>query len=141
VTRDRIERYHSYRLKFDVKRYGEEDERAQARMNLLAQETGPQVKVSDDGWLMAQRSMGTIVHDEWVGPAYKLADRAGISVVPIRGWWGDLPNMESYTHPARFSLIVSVRTPGEDGRDIFTETVRRVPANLLVENVAALVAG
>ena len=141
VTRDRIERYHSYRLKFDVKRYGEEDGRAQARMNLLAVGAGLPAKADDDGWLMAQRSMGTIVQDEWTGPAYKLAERAGISVVPIRGWWGDLPNLEKYTLPARFSLIVSIRSPRDGGQDIFSEALSRVPAKVLVENAAALVTG
>ena len=141
VTRDRIERYHSYRLKFDVKKFGESDQRAQARMNLLAEESGPSAKGPEEGWLMADRSMGTIVQDDWTGPAYRLADKAGISVVPIRGWWGDMANIDNYTRPARFSLIVSIQTPAEDGRDIVAEALLRVPANLLVEKVATLVAG
>jgi hypothetical protein len=110
-------------------------------MNLLAVEGGPSARGSDEGWLMADRSMGTIVQDEWTGPAYRLADKAGISVVPIRGWWGDMTNIDNYMRPARFSLIVSVQTPAEDGRDIVAETLLRVPAHLVVETVTTVVAG
>ncbi|WP_315836290.1 S8 family peptidase [Bradyrhizobium prioriisuperbiae] len=138
VTRDRMDRYHSYRLKFDVKRFGEDDARAQRRMNSLAEESMSGAG-SNDGWLGAQRSMGTILQDEWEGKAYQLAERDGISVVPVRGWWGDMASTLNYKKPARFSLIVSVETPTSKGYDLFAETARLVPPQLLAERIQALV--
>ena len=138
VTRDRMDRYHSHRLKFDVKRFGEDDARAQRRSNRLAEESESSAG-SNDGWLDVQRPMGTILQDEWAGKAYQLADRDGISVVPVRGWWGDMASTHNWKKPVRFSLIVSVETPEVGGYDLVAETARLVSPTLLVEKIQALV--
>jgi hypothetical protein len=138
VTRDRMDRYHSHRLKFDVKRFGEDDARAQQRSNRLAEESESSAG-RNEGWLGAQRTMGTILQDEWAGKAYELAERDGISVVPVRGWWGDMISKHNWQKSVRFSLIVSIETPDTGGLDLVAETARQVAPALLVEKVQALV--
>ena len=138
ATRDRLERYPSHRLKFDVKRFGETDGAAQSRLNALADDDG--TKGSDDGWMLGSRlsHRGTIHQDIWRGPAFRLATRDGVSVAPIRGWWGDVKQTGRYKKKVRFSLIVSVRIP-EGGADIYSAVLARVPAGKLVNRPIASV--
>ncbi|WP_172352341.1 S8 family peptidase [Mesorhizobium sp. NZP2298] len=140
ASRDRVvERYPSHRLKFDVKRFGESDAQAQHRYNLLVPEDGSISAGSDEGWLLSGLSQrGTIVQDIWQGPAYRLADRDGISVAPVRGWWGDMSNLENYERSVRFSLVVSVRTPEQSG-DLVAEISNKIPAGVLVERAVATI--
>ncbi len=92
VARDRMERYPSHRLRFDVKRTARTDDaQAQARVNALADEGDPvegheRRRLGVGGGWPAQR---TLHHDIWRGPALRLVERGGISVLPVRGWWGD----------------------------------------------------
>lgn len=134
VTRDKHDRYHSFRLKFDVKQYGESDTNAQARVNALVDDPDPASNASNDGWLVAQRgTLSTLVQDEWRGPAYRLAHRSGVSVLPIHGWWSDLTSVKNWQRSVRFSLIVSIDLPADAQVDIYREIASRVPNELLVE--------
>jgi Subtilase family len=138
VTRDKLDRYHSFRLKFDVKQYGETDANAQARVNALVDDPDPAENASNDGWMVAQRTqMGTLVQDEWRGPAYRLAERSGVSVLPIHGWWSDLTSVKNWQRSVRFSLIVSIAVPAETEVDLYREIASRAPADLLVEGPPA----
>lgn len=138
ATRDRLERYPSHRLKFDVKRFGESDRAAQSRFNAMAEDDG--TKGTDDGWLLGSRlsHRGTVHQDIWRGPAFRLATRDGVSVAPIRGWWGDVKQAERYKEKVRFSLIVSVRVPAGRG-NIYSAVQARVPAGKLVSRPVASV--
>lgn len=138
AARDRIDRYPSHRLKFDVRRYGETDARAQRRLNLLAAGSDGEGSTSDEGWLTGAKNRGTVVQDFWRGPAYRLAERDGISVAPVRGWWADAPNEDRMNRPVRFSLIVSVRTPAQSG-DLVSEAMVKVSVATLVQAAVALV--
>ncbi|MGY4172642.1 hypothetical protein ACVIM8_006715 [Bradyrhizobium sp. USDA 4529] len=75
---------------------------------------------------------GTLVHDIWRGPAYRLAERDGVSIAPIRGWWGDMTDLDNYERPVRCSLIVSTRMP-ETGGDLMVDVSNRITAGVLVE--------
>lgn len=140
VARDRMERYPSHRLRFDVKRYGEDDAQAQARVNALADEGDPTEDTSDDGWVLgaAGRHRGTLHHDMWSGPAHRLVERGGISILPVRGWWGDTRRFERDDRSVHFSLVVSIRTPEDEGGDLFTEVVGKIRSANLVEAPAAV---
>ena len=85
ASRDRFgERYPSHRLKFDVKRFGEGDDHAQRRLNLLAPADTTVGSPDDDGWLIGSPNQrGTLLQNIWRGPAYRLADRDGVSVAPF----------------------------------------------------------
>lgn len=131
ASRDRLDRYPSHRLKFDFKRFGESDEQAQSRFNRAV--AGDGEDGDDSGWLLGPRlkSRGTLHQDIWNGPAYMLEGRNGVSVAPIRGWWGDRPAMHPEDRAVPFSLIVSITTPAVEA-DLYTEALARVPAGRLV---------
>ncbi|MGX9181896.1 S8 family peptidase [Mesorhizobium sp. BHbdii] len=137
VSRDRLERYPSHRLRFDVKRAGESDASAQHRLNTLAPHDDSGGYGLDDGWLLGERQRGSLVHDIWRGEAYRLADRDGISVSPIRGWWGDIKAAERFGRKVNFSLVVSIRTPPNTG-DLVAAATANIPVRLLVEPIKAL---
>ncbi len=112
IARNRYDRYPSHRLKFDLRRFGESDAKAQLRYNALA-EDDLSSGATDDGWIAGKRlsGNGTLQHDIWRGPAYRLAERDGISVAPVKGWWSDIRQSERYRRKIRFSLMVSIRVP------------------------------
>lgn len=137
ASRDRAnERYASHRLKIDVKRFGEGHGRAQSRFNIHAPDDGPAaspVPAQDEGWLLSGSvQRGTLVQDVWRGPAFRLAERDGVSIAPIRGWWGDMTDLDNHERPVRFSLIVSIRTP-ETGGDLMVDVTNRIPAGVLID--------
>jgi hypothetical protein len=138
-ARDRLDRYASHRLKFEVKRHGESHNHAQGRFNALSTAGAPDEDTVDDGWLLGsnQRHKGTLHHDIWKGPAYELVGRGGISVLPVRGWWGDTATFQRYGQAVHFSLIVTIRTPETDGIDLVVEAAAAVnPANWVETPVA-----
>lgn len=141
AARDRFERYASHRLKFDMKRYGEDHDAACARVNVMVEGGESTEEAGDDGWLLGaiNRHRGTLHHDVWKGPAYELVERDGISILPVRGWWGDSPSFERYGRRVNFSLVVTVRTPETDGVDLFAEVAAAINPSLLVEPIRTTV--
>lgn len=140
-ARDRNERYPSHRLRYDVKRYGEGHDQARARVNALAEAGDPVDDTSDDGWTLGTlgRNRGTLHHDVWHGPAHQLVERGGVSVLPVRGWWGDTVTFDRYDRSVNFSLVVSIRTPEAGSGDLVAEVVAAINPSLLVEPVSAAV--
>ena len=69
--------------------------------------------------------------DIWQGTAAELANRGFIAVYPAKGWWRTRPAQERYDLPARYSLIVSIRTPGTDV-DLYTPIAQQVAARAAV---------
>lgn len=138
ASRSRLDRYASHRLKFDLKRFGESHENAQSRVNDAAISDGIAGQAQDDGWIVGHVRQGSSLHhDIWRGPAYQLAQRDAVSIVPVRGWWSEIQRAENAERPVRFSLIVSIRTPKQTG-DLMAEARAKVPANLLVASGLAI---
>lgn len=138
-ARDRMERYASHRLKFEVKRFREGHDQARARFNALSAIGNTDEGATDDGWLLGSnnRHKGTLHHDVWRGPAFELMDRGGISVLPVRGWWGDTASFGRFEAPVHFSLVVTIRTPTTDGIDLVAEAAAAVnPVNWVEAPVA-----
>jgi hypothetical protein len=135
VARDRIENYPSHRLRFDLRRYGESHETTQRRANELAEGGETSSGGVDSGWILGfgARQRGTLHNDIWRGPAYQLVERDGISVAPVRGWWGDTATFDKMDLPVRFSLIVSIRTPETMAGDLWTEVSPKVPTHVRVD--------
>ncbi|MFB9984295.1 S8 family peptidase [Mesorhizobium kowhaii] len=136
ASRDRLDRYPSHRLKFEVKRFGESDASAKRRVNWAEPPDNLQ-NATDDGWLLGDRQRGSLIQDIWHGEAYKLAARDAISVSPVHGWWGEITSAERYDREVNFSLVVSIRTPEESG-DLMAEVRNKIPATLLVEPIRAV---
>ena len=133
-ARDRLESYPSHRLKFDVRRFGESHAQTKTRSNRLADQPDFRVPSDDTNWMLGlyARQRGSLHQDDWHGPAYELAQRNGICVAPVRGWWGDSKTFGKAEKAVRFSLVVSIRTPENSPGDLVAETLTHIPAGKLI---------
>lgn len=107
--------YPSHRLRFDVQRpLDATTDDFVARVNAAAEreDEGDPVNPKDPSWYLGdrQRHRGSLHQDVWEGTAAELASRGFIAVYPSAGWWRTRPALERYDLPARYSLIVSIRT-------------------------------
>ena len=108
-------RYASHGLRFAVQMPSESVGRFQKRVNKAARDedekvTGPS---DSDGWVLNTRlrSKGSLHHDRWHGMAADLATRDHIAVFPVIGWWRERLALGRSESRARYSLVVSIRTP------------------------------
>jgi len=60
------------------------------------------------------RSLGSLHSDWWTGTAAEPARSGNIIVYPVSGWWRERKHLGRYDQPARYSLIVSIRTRKTD---------------------------
>jgi hypothetical protein len=66
-----------------------------------------------DGWLLKPnlRGKGSLHHDRWRGTAAELARRSHVAVYPVIGWWRERKTLGRSESRARYSLVVTIRTP------------------------------
>ncbi len=106
--------YPSHRLRFEVQRPLETTSAFQTRINAAAiqDENDNSTSPSDADWLLGKsnRYRGSLHQDEWSGTAAELANRGHIAVFPAMGWWRTRTALKKYDKPARYSLLVSIRT-------------------------------
>ena len=97
------------------------------------EDDGDPIDPRDPNWLLGdrQRHRGSLHQDIWRGTAAELANRGFIAVYPAKGWWRTRPAQERYGLPARYSLIVSIRTPETDV-DLYTPIAQQVAAEAAV---------
>jgi hypothetical protein len=108
--------YASHGLRFDVKRPLESYDDFRSRINRSArdEESGRTPESpSDSEWLIGPqlRKLGSIHSDTWGGTAAELAARGYIAVYPVIGWWRENPKHGRWNKQARYSLIVTIRSP------------------------------
>jgi hypothetical protein len=112
-------RYQSHGLRFDVirplegvadfrKRITSTEWEAPKKRPKNVKETRNWV-IGDDG-----RTHGSLHSDWWEGDASMLAQCNRIAVYPVTGWWRERPHLERWGMKARYSLVVSIETPGVD---------------------------
>ena len=127
--------YPSHRLRFAVRRPLESVEDFQARINAAAirEEAGRIAAPTDSHWVLGDnfRHRGSLHQDVWRGSAADLASRGFVTVYPSIGWWRTRPAQERYDLPARYSLIISIRTP-ETEVDLYTPIAQQVTAQVAV---------
>lgn len=128
--------YPSHRLRFDVQRpLDATTDDFVARINAAAEreDDGDPIDPRDPNWILGdrQRHRGSLHKDIWRGTAAELANRGFIAVYPAKGWWRTRPAQERYDLPARYSLIVSIRTPETDV-DLYTPIAQQVAAQAAV---------
>lgn len=124
--------YPSHRLRFDVQRpLDATTEDFIARINAAAEREDQDdiADARDPGWILGgmKRHRGSLHQDVWSGTAAELANRGFIAVYPAKGWWRTRPAQDRYNLPARYSLIVSIRTPDMDV-DLYTPIAQQIAA-------------
>ena len=124
--------YPSHRLRFDVQRpLDASTDQFVARLNAAAQRedegSGDPVNPSDPNWLLGgqRRHRGSLHQDVWKGAAAELASRGFLAVYPAVGWWRTRPALERYGLPARYSLVVSIRTP-QTNVDLYAAIAQKI---------------
>lgn len=130
-------RYASHGLRFDVRRPTESNDEFRKRVNqlALAEEEQRQATQSDAAeWYLGPdlRSAGSLHTDIWVGTAADLAQRGAVAVFPVTGWWKERPDRDRSDDGVRYSLIVSIETPGVDV-DIWTPVAAEVGIPIEIE--------
>jgi hypothetical protein len=127
--------YPSHRLRFEVRHHQEKEEDFLARINAAAEmeEDNQRTNPKDPEWLLGkgQRHRGSLHQDIWQGTAAELASRGYIAVYPSLGWWRTRPKKERYDLPARYSLIVSIRTPETDV-DLYNAVAAQIQTPIVI---------
>lgn len=128
--------YPSHRLRFDVQRpLDATTQDFVARLNAAAEreDDGDPTDPKDPNWVLGdrQRHRGSLHQDIWRGTAAELANRGFIAVYPAKGWWRTRPALQRHDLPARYSLVVSIRTPETDV-DLYTSVAQQVAAQAAI---------
>jgi len=122
-------RYASHGLRFDVRKSLEPIEQFKQRINQYARDEEYQNQsISDsDEWLLGGnlRGLGSVHSDTWTGSASALAEKGFVAVYPVIGWWKERANFERWGRQARYSLVVSIKTP-EVETDIYTAVENQI---------------
>jgi hypothetical protein len=115
-------RYMSHGLRFDVKTPTETLDQFRARINQASrdEELGNPTSSDAADWLLGPdiRSLGSIHSDLWKGTAADLAERGFLGVYPVIGWWRERHQLGRWGRMARYSLVVTIKTP-ETTMDIY----------------------
>lgn len=129
--------YPSHRLRFDVQRpLDASTDDFVARINAAAEreDEGDPINPKDPAWLLGDRlrHRGSLHQDIWEGTAADLASRGFIAVYPSTGWWRTRQTQERYNLPARYSLIVSIRTEQTE-TDLYNAIANLIATSVTVE--------
>jgi hypothetical protein len=122
--------YPSHRLRFDVQRptdVSTDDFVARINAAASAADEGDSGNPKDPNWRLGEtlRHRGSLHQDIWEGTAADLASRGYIAVYPGMGWWRTRPALSRYDLPARYSLIVSIRTE-QNAVDLYTPIAQQI---------------
>jgi len=128
--RDRY-RYQSHALRFDLRRATESTVEFRKRLNAKAldedEKRPPSAESDTREWTFGPTAhgSGSIHTDLWTGSAADLARRGMLAVYPVTGWWKDNKARDRSHLGARYALIVSIETPGQDV-DIWTPVAAQI---------------
>ena len=120
-------RYASHGLRFDVVRPTESKDDFRKRISRAFWD-GPKARPANAketrDWVVGEdaRSLGSLHSDWWSGTAATLARSGKIVVYPVSGWWRERKHLQRYDHPARYSLLVSIRSR-RTGVDLYTPII------------------
>jgi hypothetical protein len=133
----RRHRYASHGLRFEVKTPTESLSEFRKRLNQRAldqDDERPSPAGDSADWYLGEqaRNHGSIHSDILQGFAADLAERGVVGVYPVSGWWKDQPKRDRSEKGARYSLIVSIETPGVD-TDIWTPVANQVNVPIAIE--------
>jgi hypothetical protein len=129
--------YPSHGLRFSVRRPTETTEDFRKRVNLQAreeEERAPSNQSDASEWFFGpdQRTAGSLHTDIWSGTAADLAARGMLAVFPVSGWWKERKDRDHSERGARYALVVSMETPGQDV-DIWTPVAQQVGVEVVID--------
>ncbi|OIQ86980.1 subtilase family protein [mine drainage metagenome] len=128
-------RYGSCHLRFEVQRPLESEHSFRERINGADRPEGYRSSGSSDSdaWTIGSdaRHRGSLHQDTWKGTAAELGSKPRIAVYPVTGWWRLRPHLGRYEDKVRYSLVVSLRAPGQ-GIDLYTPIVQQMTVPLPV---------
>lgn len=116
-------RYASHGLRFAMQKPTETVSKFQKRVNRDARDPDVAEEIATgeaEEWLLKStlRGKGSIHHDRWHGVAADLALCEHIAVYPVIGWWRERRSLGRSDSRARYSLVVSIRSPSQ-GVDLY----------------------
>ena len=122
--------YPSHGIRFDVRRPTETTDEFRKRINkraLSEDERRPSSESDASAWLFGPeaRASGSLHTDIWHGTAADLAERGVVAIYPVSGWWKERKDRDHSERGARYALIVSIETPGQDV-DVWTPVAQEV---------------
>lgn len=130
--------YQSHGLRFAVRNPLESVAAFEQRINRAAREEDYEAAgLGDPGWRFgyANRSLtsvGSLHCDVWRGEAVNLASRGHIAIYPTMGWWNKRPHLEGWKKSARYSLVVTIATPGIES-NIYTSVANMLGVPIVNE--------
>ncbi|MDI6628909.1 MAG: S8 family peptidase [Rhodococcus sp. (in: high G+C Gram-positive bacteria)] len=130
--------YASHGLRFDIRRATESTSDFEKRINqkALAEDEKRTASADDTGeWFFGtkqQQAPGSLHSDIWIGSAADLAQRGAIAVYPVTGWWKENPVRDRSSNGARYAVIISIETPGQDV-DIWTPVAQMIGVGVEIE--------
>jgi hypothetical protein len=135
--------YPSHLLRFDLKGPLESQDEFRKRLNQRAldeDENKPLTGGESSDWYLGEhaRNRGSIHSDILCGSdgkpitAAALAERGVIAVYPASGWWKDQPKRDRSEDGVRYSLVISIETPGVE-TDIWTPVALQVGIPIAIE--------
>jgi hypothetical protein len=134
-------RYRSAGLRFDLRRSGETQDQFEARVNAFSADddeptglAGSAAGTTDAGRLLGERSIsaGSLHVDEWRCNAADLADRGGLAVFPVGGWWKSSPDKTRNDGKMRYAIIVTIDA-GDVEQDLWVEAAVAAGIPIAVE--------
>lgn len=128
-------RYQSYGLRFELKKKSDTDSDFRHRINKLEKaDVKPHPAEVDNNWTFGPKSIaaGSVHSDVWIGHAIDLAARDKIAVYPVSGWWRYRAHLNRHQSNARYSLIISISSEGEDV-ELYAEIASKIAADVETE--------
>jgi len=130
-------RYASHGLRFDVKTALETVQEFRQRIRSVARTEDDSQQLASDSqrWAIGPqlRHRGSVHSDTWRGTAVELAEKNMIAIYPVVGWWRERHHLNRWSSKARYSLIVTLRTPTEDV-DIYTPVANMIGVQIETED-------
>lgn len=128
-------RYGSCHLRFEVQRPLESEQSFRERINNADRPEGYRSPggSDSDAWTVGSdaRHRGSLHQDTWSGTAAELGSKPRIAVYPVSGWWRLRPHLKRYEDRIRYSLVVSLRAPGQ-AVDLYQPIIQQITAPIPV---------